>query len=173
MPPGAHDSAGPRCRCGQRPEPLLPLVAPDLEVDVDDVVVGDREAGEAIPDRERARLVDCVEAPDDPDPATEVLDAEGARRTAGLELGRSTRPERLPVLEDNDARDLLTATVRDLTEAVREAEAAAEGDGDRLLDGNRAVGLDLRADVRGDEVVGLRESRRGKERGREGREPDG
>jgi hypothetical protein len=137
---------------------LLPLVAPDLQVHVDDVVVGDREAGEAVPDRELPRLVARLEAPDDADPSAEVLGAERPRWPTGLELGRRARPIRLSVLEDDDAGDLLAAAVRDLPEAVR--ERAGECDRDLLLDGERAVGLDDDADVRGDEVVGLRERRR-------------
>jgi hypothetical protein len=38
---------------GEEPERLLPLVAPDPEVDVDDVVVGDGEVSEPVGDRER------------------------------------------------------------------------------------------------------------------------
>ena len=39
--------------------------APDLEVDVDDVVVGDRDAREPVADRERADLAGRLEVPDD------------------------------------------------------------------------------------------------------------
>ena len=44
VPPGAKDLA--RCRLARReaPERLFPFGAPDLEVDVDDVVVGNRDA---------------------------------------------------------------------------------------------------------------------------------
>ena len=41
--PRANDVPGAAHRRGQPAEALLPLVAPDLEVDVDDVVVADRE----------------------------------------------------------------------------------------------------------------------------------
>ena len=40
------------------PSGCLPLVAPDLEVHVDDVVVGDREPAQAVADRERAHLAE-------------------------------------------------------------------------------------------------------------------
>jgi hypothetical protein len=163
VPPGTHHSARAGHRRGQRPESLLPLVAPDLQVHVDDVVVADREAGEAVPDRERPRLVARLEAPDDADPSAEVLGAERPRWPTGLELGRRAGSVRLPVLEDDDAGDLLAAPVRDLPEAVR--KRAGECDRDRLLDGERAVGPDGDADVGGDEVVRLRE-RCGSERER-------
>jgi hypothetical protein len=135
---------------------LLPLVAPDPEIDVDDVVVRDCEAGEAIADREGAGLVRRLEAPDDSHAAAEILDAERAERPAGLELGGGAGPVRGSALGDGDSRDLLALAVRDLTEAVRELEAAAEGDGDPLLDRDRAVRPHLGADIRLDELVRLR-----------------
>jgi hypothetical protein len=155
VPPGAHDSARTGHRRRQPPEALLPLVAPDLQVHVDDVVVGDRETGEAVPDRERPRLTARLEAPDDADPSAEVLGAERSRWPTRLELGRRARPVPLPVLEDDDAGDLLAATVRNLSEAVR--ERARERDRDPLFDSERAVGPDDDADVGRDELVGLRQ----------------
>ena len=106
--PGAHDVAGPAHRRRQPPEALLPLVAPDLEVDVDDVVVADGEAAHPVVDDERPLLRSRpTEAPDDADAPAEVLDAERARRPAGLELGRRARLERPAVLGDADLVDPL------------------------------------------------------------------
>ena len=95
-------SPGPAHRGGERAEALLPLVAPDLEVDVDDVVVRDGEAGEAVADREGAGLVRRLEAPDDAGAAAEVLDAERAGRAAGLELGGGAWSVGGPALGDGD-----------------------------------------------------------------------
>ena len=109
MAPRAHDVAGAGHRGGERPETLLPLVAPDLQVDVDDVVVRDRQPREAVADRELAGLVGGLEAPDDPHAAAEVLGPERARRAARLELGRRAGAVRPAVLEHGDVRDALAA----------------------------------------------------------------
>ena len=156
MSPCADDVARPGHRGRQLPEALLPLVAPDPEVDVHDVVVRDREAGEAVADGEGSRLVRRLEAPDDSHAAAEVLDAERAGRPAGLELGVGAGPVGSPALGDGDSRDLFAVAVRELTEAVRELEAAAEGDGDPLLDRDRPVRPHLGADIGRDELVRLR-----------------
>ena len=154
MAPGAHDVARPAHRRRQPAEALLPLVAPDLEVDVHDVVVAGRETRDPVVDDERP-LREPVrgEPPDDPRASAEVLDAERARRAAGLQLGRSPRLERPTVLRDADLVDALAVPQRDLAEAVR--ERAGEGNGDRLVDGDRAVGADVRLDVARDELIGL------------------
>ena len=152
--PGADDVAGPAHGRGQAPEPLLPLVAPDLEVHVDDVVVAHGEPGHAVVDEERA-LLDAVrlEPPDDPHAPAEVVDAERAGRAARLEIGRRARPEGLAVLGHADLVDPLARPVRDLAVAV--GERARERDGDRLVDRDRAVRTDGGRDVAGDELVGL------------------
>ena len=56
MAPGALDATGRRELGGEPAEPLVPLVAPDLQIDVDDVVVGDRHPAQPVADRERPRL---------------------------------------------------------------------------------------------------------------------
>ena len=111
LAPCAQDATGPGHGRRQATERLLPLVAPDLQVDVDDVVVADRQPAEAVADRERARLIASLEPPDDPHPSAEVGDAERARRPARLELGRRARAERAAVLEDDDVRDPLAPPV--------------------------------------------------------------
>ena len=111
--PGAHDVARAAHRRRQPAEALLPLVAPDLEVDVDDVVVAGRETGDAVVDDERP-LREAVrgEPPDDTHAAAEILDAERARRSAGRELGRRPRLERPAVLRDPDLVDPLAVPQR-------------------------------------------------------------
>ncbi len=175
MAPGADDVARAAHRRSEPAQALLPLVAPDLEVDVDDVVVADREAREPVVDDERP-LLDAVrrEAPDDPRPPAEVLDAEGARRAARLELRRRAGLERAAALRHADLVEALPRAERDLAEAV--GERPRERDGDRLVDGDRAVGTDVCPDVARDELVGLavgdsRERERGSDCRREDAEP--
>ncbi|MEX2612132.1 MAG: hypothetical protein WD380_01025 [Gaiellaceae bacterium] len=102
-----------------------------------------------------------MKAPDDADLPAEVGDAERAGRPARLQLRGRARGERASVLENADARDALVAPIRDLPEAVRELEAAREGDGDVLLDQDAAVRRDLCTNVGLDEVVRLAERGRG------------
>ena len=152
--PGADDVAGPAHRRGQAPEPLLPLVAPDLEVHVDDVVVAHGEPGHPVVDEERTLLGAVgLESPDDPHAPAEVDHTERVGRAAGLEVRRRARTEGSSVLGHADLVDPLARPVRDLAEAVR--ERARERDRDRLVDGDRAVGPDGGRDVAGDELVGL------------------
>ena len=78
LAPGAQDLARRRLDPDESEERLLPLVAPDLQVHVDDVVVRDGDLAQRVRDRERARLVARVEVPDDPHRVAALLDAEGA-----------------------------------------------------------------------------------------------
>ena len=71
-------------RCQIR-DPDRPVLAPDAQVHVDDVVVGDREPAKAVRDRERALLVGRPVVPDDPEPVVDAGDAEAVRE------GRSRR----------------------------------------------------------------------------------
>ncbi len=158
--PGAHDVSRPRGCRREAAECLLPLVTPDLEVDVDDVVIADGEPGEAVADRECARLSRRLESPDDANSTSEIADSERPGRAARLELGRCARSERASVLEHRDIRDALAAPVGDLAKAVREVEVAPEGDRDPLFDGDAPVGLDPCLDVGLDELVRLGEGRR-------------
>ena len=65
VPPRAEDLARGGLGRGEAAERLVPFGAPDLEVDVDDVVVGDRDAGQPVVDVEGAELVRCGVVPDD------------------------------------------------------------------------------------------------------------
>ena len=132
-------------RRGQPPEPLLPLVAPDLQVHVDDVVVGDREPSQPVADRERPRGERGV-VPDDPVPSVDRDVAERARLAARAELGRSARPVALLALGDVDVRDRLALAERNVP--VPAGEDAVERERDPLLDRERPVRLDRDVDVR-------------------------
>ena len=68
------------------------MVSPDLEVDVDDVVVGDREPAEAVGDRERADAAVLPVVPDDPNPVVALLDAECVRSVEAPQLGVASGP---------------------------------------------------------------------------------
>ncbi len=85
---------------GQSAERLLPLGAPDLEIDVDDVVVGDGDAPEAVVDVERAELVGGLVVPDDANRSSDDGGAEGARGIGAAELGAAARAVGAAVLAD-------------------------------------------------------------------------
>ena len=172
MTPRADDVPGPGHRRREPSQALLPLVAPDLEIHVDDVVVADGQPAQAVADRERPCLVRRLVAPDDPGTLVEVADAVRSRRAAGLELCRRSRLEGLAALRDAEHLDALAVPQGDLAEPVGEAEVA-EREGDVLLDRDGAVREDVRADVRRGQVVGLRKDRRReRERGQRGRRSD-
>ena len=147
MAPGALNVAGRHERSGQLVEPDLPLVAPDPEVDVDDVVVGDREPAQAVVDAEPPRLVRRLVVPDDPDSVVRGRRTERTRAPRAAELGAG--PARvLPVaFGDEDLVDGLALAQRDL--AVGALVVADERERDQLVDDQAAVRLDLDGDVRG------------------------
>ena len=81
------DGRGRLHRRRQPVERLLPFVAPDLEVDVDDVVVGDREPAQPVADRERPRRRRRRGSARRCGPGRSLcVVAEGARRTEAPEL---------------------------------------------------------------------------------------
>ena len=144
LAPRAQDL--PRCRLDpdEPVERLLPLVAPDLEVDVHHVVVRDRDAAERVRDRERPRLVACVEVPDDPHRVAAPLDSEGPG-LAGIEARLASPTERSAALRDRRVDERLSLAERDV--AVAEEEVARERDLEALADAERAVRLDVDGDV--------------------------
>ena len=158
-------------RRGQPAERLLPLVAPDLQVHVDDVVVGDGQAVERVADRERPRQDGRV-VPDDPEPAVDVGRAERVRRALGAELRRRAGPVLGAGLADVDVRDRLAVPQRDV--AVPAREDAVERVDDVLLDLERAVRLDDHLDVRlrEREVAGRRAAREHERRRGGGRDDE-
>ncbi len=136
--------AGQRQRRPQLREPDLPLVAPDLQVDVDDVVVGDGEPAEPVADRERALLGRGAVVPDDAEPAVRIGGPERVRVARAAELGRRSLAVAATGLGDVDVVDRLPVAQRDLAKRAR--ERAVEGERDPLGDPERAVLGDLDVD---------------------------
>ena len=144
LPPGAEDLPRRRLDADEAEERLLPLVAPDLQVDVDDVVVRDRHPAERVRDGERARLVAGVEVPDDPHRVAAPLDPERPG-LAGLEARLVAARERDAALGDRRVHERLALAERDV--AVPEEEVAREADLEPLAHPERAVRLDVDCDV--------------------------
>ena len=72
------------CRQEASPQfahPDVPLISPDLQVDVDDVVIGHRQPGEGVLDGERPVLVSSPVMPDDPGHRPAVLNS---KRSGGV-----------------------------------------------------------------------------------------
>ena len=169
MAPRTEDFAGGDYARGQAPQRLLPLRAPHLHVDVDDIVVGDRDTAEAIPHLEGSKLVGRLVVPDDPRARTDQRCPEGSRRVGAAEIGAATGAIRAPTLADADVVDPLAASERDL--AVAAAERPTECVRDLLGDEQAAVGANLNVDVRLRERERLRIGETGgnerRDRGRE------
>ena len=144
LPPALEDPARRVLRRDEAGERLVPLVAPDLEVHVHDVVVRDGDATERVRDRERPRLVRRVEVPDDAHAVVRALEAEGAERPR-LQLGLRPLRVRDAALGDRGLDERLALAQGDV--AVAEVEVAGEGDLDPLADPERAVRLDVDPDV--------------------------
>ena len=155
----------------EAPERRLPLVSPDLHVHVDDVVVGDCEAAEAVGDREGALLVERRVVPDDAHLVRVVLDAVPAGSVAAAELRVPARLVRPAVLGHEHVVDRLALAERDV--AVRAAERAGEGEADVLADEQRAVLRDPHVDVRLRERVRLRRRDGSENERRDGRDGRG
>jgi hypothetical protein len=66
-------------RGGEAVERLSPVVAPDLEVDIDHVVGGLGKAEEPVGEVEGPLLAESRVVPDDPYPATEIDRTKGRR----------------------------------------------------------------------------------------------
>ena len=140
-------------------EPNLPFAAPHLQVDVDDVPVGDGEPAEPVRDRERPRVGLRLVVPDDADALRARLDAVLVRAVDAAELRVPARAVRPAVLADEDVVDRLAVAKGDV--AIGAAERAEEVEGDVLADEQGAVRRDRDVDVgRGERVV-LRLSRAG------------
>ena len=153
MPPGAGDVAGSDQTGGERAEADLPLVSPDLQVDIDDVVVGRRDAAQAIVDLECPFLREGLVVPDDPEATVGLGCAVTVGNPGRTELGRGAGGVDATVLRDDDLFDALSLTERDLPEGAAEVAVVAEGD--PLVDDERAVRGDLDDDVGGREREGL------------------
>ena len=145
VPPRAQHAPRTDERRCQPAEPRLPLVAPDLEVDVHHVVVGDREAAKPVLHAERALLEAGAEVPDDADAVVELLDPVGVRQPERAELGRRARPVRGVALAGHDVVDRLAVAKRDLAE--RAGEVPREVERDAFVDEDRTVARELYLDV--------------------------
>jgi hypothetical protein len=156
--PRAQHVAGRDQGGGELLEADVPLVAPHLKVDVDDVVVGDRHEAQAVADRERAPFVGRAVVPDDAVAAVDGRRPVRPRRVRAALLDTAAGAVRLPVLEHERVRDHLSSPVGDV--AIPAAERPVEVVGDVLLDEQRAVRLDGDADVGGGERERLRAGRR-------------
>ena len=144
LSPCAEDLPRRRLDAYEAGERLLPLIAPDLQVDVDHVVVRDRHPAERVRDRESTRLVAGVEVPDDPRrvPAPFHPERPGL---AGVERRLGAARERDAALGDRRVHERLAFTERDV--AVPEEEVAREADLEPLAHPERAVGLHVDRDV--------------------------
>src|SRR5581483_9667469 len=87
MAPRAHHASRRGEARRQAPETLLPFAAPDLQVDVDDVVVGDGEPVHVVPKLEDPRLVGGAVVPDDAHTVRELRHPVRARGVETTELG--------------------------------------------------------------------------------------
>jgi hypothetical protein len=104
--------------------------------------------------------------PHDADGVIELRDAEGVGRPVAADLRRRAGGVGSAGLLDCDVRDGLALAERDLAE--RAGEASAEGEGDLLLDPERAVVLDLDLNAGVGEGEGLGARLTGREERRQG-----
>jgi hypothetical protein len=146
MPPGATGGGRRHQRRGQPTEPRLPLVAPDLQMDVDDIVIGDGQPAQAVVDRERALLGEGSVVPHDARRVVEPGDAEGVGKAERSEFGGGAGTVGPAGLGDSDLVDRLT--LADGNVPIRATEVAVEGERDALVDDQRAVGREADDDVR-------------------------
>ena len=146
-----------------------PVVPPDVQVDVDDIVVGDRESAEAVGDVEGPPLGVRGVVPDDPDALVDSSHAVGVRQVEATELRVGAGPVERVSLADGHVVDRLALAERDVP--IGPAEGPVEVESDLLPHEQRAVRLDLHGDVGERKRIGLRRSRRRpQQRGRAERE---
>ena len=157
LAPPAQDLPGGRLDADEAIERLAPLVAPNLQIDVDDVVVCDRDAAQRVRDREGPRLIARVEVPDDAGAVTALFDPEGSRRPGPrLECGLVAPLERDAVLCDRGVDKCLAVAKPDV--AIPEREISREPDLDPLADTERAVVLDVDRDVGREQIEAVSRS---------------
>ena len=146
MAPGADDLARRDQRRRELAEPDLPLVAPDLEVHVDDVVVRRGHPAQPVVDPEAPRLRLRAVVPHDSHALVRPGRAERARLVRAAELGAGSGPVGDVPLRDGDLVERLAVAQRNLAEGA--AEGAVELERDHLVDEQAAVAADLNRDVR-------------------------
>ena len=146
MAPGADDVARRDQRRGELAEPDLPFVAPDLDVHVDDVVVGRRHPAQPVVDPEAPRLRLRSVVPHD----SHALVRPGRAERPGLARAAELRARAGAVggvsLRDGDLVERLPVAERNLAEGA--AEGAVELEHDHLVDEQAAVAGDLDRHVR-------------------------
>ena len=163
-PLGSAPDAVPRARERDRPRQHHlraevidghgPVISPDLEVDVDDVVVGDREPAEAVGDRESADAAVCAVVPDDPHLVVALLHAEDVRLVEAPQLGVASGPVASAALAHLHEVDVLAVAHGNVP--VRAAERSRVRERDVLPHEQGAVGRDLRLNDRLRQRVRLR-----------------
>ena len=137
VPPGPHDAAGRGEGRRELAEALFPLVAPDVQVDVDDVVISNGESAQAVAQLERAGLVGCAVVPDDARVAVELRHSVGPGCVRTAELRAAARVVRAAAFEHGHVADGLARPQWDL--AIPAGETAVEGVLDLLVDEKSAV----------------------------------
>ena len=164
MAPRAQDL--PRCRLdGDEPvERLRPLVTPDLQVHVDDVVVRDREP-RSVYEMVKARVWSCAlkyQTIRTLSPRRSTPNVPGVLPRARVVAARVGGAP----FDDERVHERLACAERDV--AVAEVEVARERDLETLAHAHRPVLLQLHADIGGEqrEAVGARRARQREDHGR-------
>ena len=158
LAPCAQDRPGRGLDPDEARERLRPLVAPDLEVHVHDVVVRDGDSTKPVGDRERPRLVAGIEVPDDAHRVTAPLDAERSAGS-GFQVGLVAPLKGHAALCDGRIHERLAFAERDVS--VPEVEVAGERHLQSLAHTERPVLLDVHGDIRREqrERIGARRAR--------------
>ncbi len=149
-----------------------PLIAPDLELEIGDVVVDPDDSSQPIHELERARLVAGVVVPDHPGQTGLDVETVGAGGRGASQPGASTGLVSGRLVADRHELEALPATERDV--AVCPGERAVEVVGEMLGDEQRAIVLDLDDDVGAGDVIRLGQGGqgRGQQECGDGEEPD-
>jgi hypothetical protein len=145
--PNASDPTWGDERSRQLREPHFPLVAPNPDIDIDHVVVRDRDPAEPVVDAKASLLERSAVVPDNPNAVVCPRDAEPARLAGALQLGAGTGGVVHVSLRHFHLVERLSVAKRDL--AICPAEVAGEVEGDQLVDDKAAVRRYLDGDVRG------------------------
>jgi hypothetical protein len=146
MSPRTDDLARRDQRRRELAEPHLPLVAPDLDVHVDHVVVRRRDAAQPVVDSESPRLRLRFVVPHDSHALVRASRAERPGPVRALELRARAGAVRGLSLRDGDLIERLAVPQRNLAE--RAGEGAVELEDDHFVDEQAAVTGDLDRHIR-------------------------